>query len=1160
MAHDRLPDWFTSGATFRLHVSPTEEHEAVVDNVTLELDSSSGKRQRSRVELSVEPVPGKWQKLTMVWGDDLTYESLVGYRPVDEGGDRGGCGNGDNGSGNGSGSDGVSDGRGDGSGGGSGCDGNVGDCGTACAAGDGLAGGGVAIGAAAGGGTTGGDVADGAITDCGVTGNGMVGGCMADSGMAGDRGVPLFDLSRLAVGDRVEAPVEDRGWAAACVLNVRSSGSQYVVELDHPRAPRRVWIYFAKEDEQFKKIMSCHYSSDIMATPGIHQALLVLQAPELQADLKPLLAASHVDWRQHTDRLRALTEVVLPDIYITEKDNERPTEISNRFHCEKELLLQVNRAIHGDELKLSSKLRVGTLMVLPPCWHQDRRLSPKIATPRLSKAIPEPPLHKLAIGEHVYVETEAINFDGKQDASLPAVWKQAVVMSSTDSSLIVSVDGDLEFKVELKLQSEGLDWIRANPLCSTYSCKAGTYLPPWAEWKQREVLTKMPPRPLPASPPPGWINNLAEDDACEVLFESVWQACEVDALGEDKSEFIVRLVDLGNYVVRCAGNRLRPCTTMSTPETQLSSEDEDRVGLVDDDDEDFGELAADCEEDDEEEDEEHAPDDDASNPNPTNGEADTDAAQAERAAEAEPQPDEGANETTLVKPLNDCTDEQKHAAFKLLRSRFPAQVDILKCLTGKPSFEPFANLVLVQSDADQDKKKTISAHSSGGPYLNDRHVALTTNEKGEPLGAAVLKLVRNGARDKTFWGCEVILFAVKEENEGCGIGRRQLQAIFDFCQTTNVPRLVILSAQAAEPASKNWWLHVSPHSNMTVMHGATVVTNLRDVELPTATFLLPWPLGEPDDPFCLLIKSVPQQGAADSEVEGEQEEEGEEEPAPPQSCWQGKRKVFAEFCCGSRRYANGMALFQWSTFSVDDGSKNIELEYPHVWNDQDKRAPLKIITPEEVHPDLFKGQGQLHIHVSGRMQDIPVEKLPTFTASHCAPSCASTSPMARNHHPRNEDEHYLATVADSSQRSTMWDFEVMWYRDVVRSQRRREGNATFGCTFEQPKTLCARKHLHIVNMEAPEANGGEGAKRAEVHICQLGSPCHKPTDIWHSKLPGVERELHLPDGSSRYKCPGSKAAPWHKHEQVRGATSKSVSYHRNLVAKLAAGVHESYLI
>ena len=156
------------------------------------------------------------------------------------------------------------------------------------------------------------------------------------------------------------------------------------------------------------------------------------------------------------------------------------------------------------------------------------------------------------------------------------------------------------------------------------------------------------------------------------------------------------------------------------------------------------------------------------------------------------------------------------------------------------------------------------------------------------------------------------------------------------------------------------------------------------------------------------------------------------EPAPPKSCWQGRRKVFAEFCCGSRRLANEMALFQWSTFSVDDGSKEIPLEPPRKWKNPLEEAELHTITPEQVHPELFIGHKQMHIHVRGRMQDIPVEQMPTFAASHCAPNCASTSPMARNHHPRNEDEHYLATVNKASRLSVAWDFEVSWYCNLIR--------------------------------------------------------------------------------------------------------------------------------
>ena len=37
--------------------------------------------------------------------------------------------------------------------------------------------------------------------------------------------------------------------------------------------------------------------------------------------------------------------------------------------------------------------------------------------------------------------------------------------------------------------------------------------------------------------------------------------------------------------------------------------------------------------------------------------------------------------------------------------------------------------------------------------------------------------VRVGARDKGWWGCEIILFAVEKEWQKRGIGKRQLAAI-----------------------------------------------------------------------------------------------------------------------------------------------------------------------------------------------------------------------------------------------------------------------------------------------------------------------------------------------------------------------------------------------
>ena len=121
-----------------------------------------------------------------------------------------------------------------------------------------------------------------------------------------------------------------------------------------------------------------------------------------------------------------------------------------------------------------------------------------------------------------------------------------------------------------------------------------------------------------------------------------------------------------------------------------------------------------------------------------------------------------------------------------------------------------------------------------------------------------------------------------------------------------------------------------------------------------------------------------------------------------------------------------MALYQAHTFSVDDGSAKIELERPRCWDDQEKEATLKVITPAEVHPDLFKGSTKpLHIHVSGSVCDIPIDQFPTFTSAHKAPPCASMSNMAADKHPRDAADHMAAIGANASEKSKHWDAMVV---------------------------------------------------------------------------------------------------------------------------------------
>ena len=79
--------------------------------------------------------------------------------------------------------------------------------------------------------------------------------------------------------------------------------------------------------------------------------------------------------------------------------------------------------------------------------------------------------------------------------------------------------------------------------------------------------------------------------------------------------------------------------------------------------------------------------------------------------------------------------------------------------------------------------------------------------------------VRVSARDKSWWGCEIILFAVDKEYQKQGIGKRQLAEIEDKCKELGIPQLVVLSAEPAEPRTENWWLYVSPTAGGTAMQG-----------------------------------------------------------------------------------------------------------------------------------------------------------------------------------------------------------------------------------------------------------------------------------------------------------------------------------------------------
>ena len=260
--------------------------------------------------------------------------------------------------------------------------------------------------------------------------------------------------------------------------------------------------------------------------------------------------------------------------------------------------------------------------------------------------------------------------------------------------------------------------------------------------------------------------------------------------------------------------------------------------------------------------------------------------------------------------------------------------------------------------------------------------------------------------------------------------------------------------------------------------------------------------------------------------------------------------------CDSRWYANAIAEYQ--TLSIDDDSKSIELECP--FGDP---GMLKIIEPHQVHRELFKRATKpLHIHIRGKLEDIFSDDLPTFTAMHASPNCASTSDLARNHHQRYEEDEFAAVQPEASEASKQWDYVVSHIIRIVRDQRTRElrpgiRNTKFGFTFEQPDTTVSRNHHYVVNMCMPIENGGLGAERDTVDICQLGSSVKKATLFVHSQLPALIHELRKPDGiTPKFKCPG--LSKHHVHGNVRGDSKAHTAFHPRLAGILATGVFHSF--
>ena len=201
----------------------------------------------------------------------------------------------------------------------------------------------------------------------------------------------------------------------------------------------------------------------------------------------------------------------------------------------------------------------------------------------------------------------------------------------------------------------------------------------------------------------------------------------------------------------------------------------------------------------------------------------------------------------------------------------------------------------------------------------------------------------------------------------------------------------------------------------------------------------------------------------------------------------------------------------------------------------------------------------MHFHVEGAFRDISIQSLPTLAAIHFSPNCTSTTKMARASHPRREQHGYVGV--NSSEAAKEWDLDVKYLERVILDQRER--GHQIGFTLEQPSTPVAREHQHIKSLEVPSANGGCGAKRCTVDICQLGAPQKKSTDFWVGGLDALVDMLRIKvDGQwkDRYLCPGTSA--WHVHVPVQAThaqpgikTASSVRFWPGLVWMLASGIN-----
>ena len=328
-----------------------------------------------------------------------------------------------------------------------------------------------------------------------------------------------------------------------------------------------VWQYYSKENETLEDIAMMLYPE--AASRAVCEVIIRVQATHLQ---------------QHARldrRLKAHTEICLPEYSCTHVENETPRTIAKRFGRSVEALVGLNRKRvrtlpNALALTEQSKLRKDTVLILPPArvpFAMNRPSGPlngpsAPSEDRLAAAI--------SAGRAPLKLHEAIMVEYKATEEGEPVWRLGTVRVLPDPSdesgtfAVSGIGGDHGFLLDdLHLHEEGQEWMRLVVWPSPFQEKpngrlgSGALLPPFAAARRIERFTQLDFQKLvsarPPPPPGNWHASLEADADCEVLIDGEWHAAFFEKLTDSQSgrHLSVALEDRENEIVVCQPWQLR---------------------------------------------------------------------------------------------------------------------------------------------------------------------------------------------------------------------------------------------------------------------------------------------------------------------------------------------------------------------------------------------------------------------------------------------------------------------------------------------------------------------------------------------------------------------------------------------------------------------------